>query len=100
MYPIYGYKRYKKNAGKCQFFYCKICDFKCCKKSNFIKHKSTSKHIKGYNRIQKYTKKMPENATSLYGCNCGKPFVYHSGLWRHKKKCQNIDAKEIVIDKE
>ena len=85
----------KKMPENANFFYCKICDFKCCKKSNFTKHTSTSKHIKGYNRIQKDTKKMPENATSLYGCNCGKQFVYHSGLWRHKKKCQNIDESQI-----
>jgi hypothetical protein len=31
-------------------------------------------------------------------CTCDKEFKYHSGLWRHKKKCQNnpIDTNMII----
>ena len=32
-----------KNA---EIFICKICDFKCCKQSNYDKHLATAKHQK------------------------------------------------------
>ena len=73
-------------------FYCECCDFKCCKQSNYTTHLLTSKHHKRYNMIQKDTKKMPKNALPQYKCDCGRIFSYHSGLWRHKKKC--ADSKE------
>ena len=75
-----------KNAEK---FYCKICDFKCCKQSNYDAHILTAKHKK----IQKDTIKIQKNAVPQYVCDCGRLFAYHSGLWRHKKKCN--DEKEL-----
>jgi len=79
-----------KNAAK---FICNYCDFKCSKESNFSAHLLTAKHKKRYKMIQKDTKKMPENAEAQYICECGKIFGYHSGLWRHKKKCKKYVTK-------
>ena len=82
-----------KNAD---FFYCEYCDFKCCKQSNYSTHLMTAKHMKRYKMIQNDTKKMPKNATSQYMCDCGRIFSYHSGLWRHKKKCkENKENEEL-----
>jgi hypothetical protein len=82
-----------KNAD---IFYCESCDFKCCKQSNYSTHLMTAKHIKRYNMIQNDTKKMPKNAAQQYKCDCGRIFSYHSGLWRHKKKCKdNNDDEEL-----
>jgi hypothetical protein len=82
-----------KNAD---IFYCECCDFKCCKQSNYSTHLLTAKHAKRYNMIQNDTKKMPKIATSQYMCECGRIFSYHSGLWRHKKKCKdNKDDEEL-----
>jgi hypothetical protein len=75
-----------KNAEK---FSCKFCDFKCCKQSNYETHMLTAKHKK----IQKDTTKIQKNAVPQYVCDCGRAFAYHSGLWRHKKKCN--DEKEL-----
>jgi hypothetical protein len=82
-----------KNA---EFFHCEYCDFKCSKQSNYSTHLLTAKHLKRYNMIQNDTKKMPKNATSQYMCDCGRIFSYHSGLWRHKKKCkENKENEEL-----
>ena len=62
-------------------FECKICDYKCCKNSDYIKHTKTIKHSlleKGYNKNTTHTE---------YFCECGKKYSYHSGLWKHKKSC-------------
>lgn len=80
-----------KNAIK---FYCETCDFKCCKQSNYDKHLLTSKHINRYKMIQKDTILIPKNAARQYVCDCGRIFVYHSGLWRHKKKCKENHAEK------
>ena len=69
-----------KNAD---FYYCKICDFKCCKKSNYDKHLLTAKH---QNRTLR-TQKMPKNAD--YKCECGKIYKARNSLWYHKKKCES-----------
>jgi hypothetical protein len=82
-----------KNA---EIFHCEYCDFKCSKQSNYSTHLLTAKHLKRYNMIQNDTKKMPKNATSQYMCDCGRIFSYHSGLWRHKKKCkENKENEEL-----
>ena len=73
-----------KNAEN---FYCKKCRFKCSKQSNFDTHLLTAKHKK----IHKDTMKMPY--LSMYSCSsCGKEYKFHSGLWRHKQKCQNNEC--------
>jgi excinuclease UvrABC nuclease subunit len=65
-----------KNAVKCPIYYCDICDFKCCKYSNFKTHKTTLKHLKNENDNKmvkngnELTPKMPKN--SLFSCSCGK----------------------------
>jgi hypothetical protein len=64
-------------------YICKICDFKCSKQSNYKKHIDTPKHIK--NSQNDIKKELIEE----YICECGKKYNYYSGLWRHKKTCNN-----------
>ena len=89
-----------KNARN---LYCDICDFKCCKQSNYDAHVSTPKHqngMKRYKMIQNDTKKMPKNAEETFTCECGKNYKYHSGLWRHQSqnKCYISNNKTINDD--
>ena len=69
-------------------FYCEICDYKCCKKSDIDKHLMTSKHGKrtkrGQNTVTNCDLSPPTNT-----CNCGKTYKYRQGLWKHQKYCQN-----------
>ena len=75
-----------KNAEK---YSCIKCNFSCSKKSNYHKHLLTAKH----KMIHNDTNKMPKNAAAYICNNCGKQYTYHSGLSRHKQKC-NIQKIE------
>ena len=67
-------------------FSCEKCDFSCNKKSNYESHLTTEKH----NKIYRDTSKMP-----MYSCDkCGQEYKYHSGLWRHKQTCNNVNHKD------
>jgi hypothetical protein len=71
-----------KNA---EFFICEKCDFKCCKKSDWMRHTSTSKHLMNKNNNALITDFTPKDKN--YVCVCGKNYKYQSGLCAHKKKC-------------
>ena len=75
-----------KNAVK---YVCELCDFRCCKKSNYDSHILTRKH----KIATESTNKNAENAEN-YVCDCGKKYNDRSGLWRHKKKCKEEPKKE------
>jgi len=87
-----------KNAEK---FICEMCDFKCCKNSNFNKHILTAKHIfksQGTNKNIYISKKMPETQEN-FTCKCGKNYKYYSGLWKHKHKCNFIETPNVNEEK-
>jgi hypothetical protein len=65
-------------------FVCELCDFKCSKKSEFIRHCDTIKHI---HRLS--GNNLETNVGQLWSCNCGKEYSTRSGLWKHKQKCEN-----------
>ena len=87
-----------ENAAK---FNCDVCNFVCCKNSDFMRHLSTRKHKKMTND-DSFT---PKNA-ELHICNnCNKSYKYRQGLSLHKKKCQITDkipdpSNNYVVDKE
>jgi len=82
----------QKTPKKNDKFVCNICDFKCIKNSEWIRHLYTLKHNKGVNGDVLVT----EGVTILnYECDkCSK--IYHSrnGLWNHKKKCLSTNILE------
>ena len=77
-------------------FECKICNYNCCKNSDMNKHLLTKKHIA---REKEYNKGTKNTTPNLYICNCGKEYTYHSGLWKHKKKCVSIATNSPNGDK-
>ena len=81
-----------KNAEFC----CNLCDFKCCKKSNFETHNKTKKHMYRVNGSNLENAGTIKNAEFV--CSCGKKFATSSGLWKHNKKCNTsfTEEKEIV----
>ena len=81
----------EKNAEKCLNFVCKLCDFKCCKESNYKKHLDTNKH----NRLHETTKKMPIIETKNFICICGKKYFHHTSLAKHKRTCDSVGSDEL-----
>jgi hypothetical protein len=81
-----GNEKMPKNA---EIFFCKLCDFKCCKYSNYIAHVNTRKHTNGNKMVTYDNHFLPKNAE--YTCKCGNIYKHKSGLSRHKKICNNID---------
>jgi hypothetical protein len=84
-----GNNKMPKNA----VFECEDCHFKCFKKSNWITHLKTIKHIHRVNGNLKENaeiKKCQENT-----CTCGKKYTTLSGLWKHKKKCESQICTDI-----
>ena len=91
-----------QNIGK--KYYCEICDYKCSKRTDFNKHLSTSKHIKGYKMVTNGDNNSQKVACCK--CSCGKIYKHRQGLSRHKKQCGKLQGTEIKkemlqdIDKE
>ena len=77
----------EKNAKKSNLFVCELCNFNCCKKSNFLTHIKTKKH--NDNKMVKNGNYLPKNADHV--CKCGNIYKHLSGLSRHKKTCNFTD---------
>ena len=87
---ILGAKKGKKGQLE---FYCEKCDFECCKKYSWERHLLTAKHSQETNGIILETQKGKKGQNENICCeNCNKEFKTRSGLWKHKKNC-NEDIK-------
>jgi hypothetical protein len=77
-------------------FICKLCDYGCCKESDYKKHLSTNKHIKREFGNKMDIAEINEIATE-YKCNqCNKLYKSNSGLWKHVKIC--VKSQNITLD--
>ena len=65
-------------------FFCEKCLYASNRKSQWIRHLSTTKHKMDNldNPVDN-----PQSSTPCYKCVCGKQYKYNSGLSKHKKKC-------------
>ena len=81
----------KKNAEKNNInFICNICDFSCSKESDYNRHIITIKHQNNINGNKKTLK------NNTFNCEiCKKTYLNLSGLWKHKKKCNDKTSSEI-----
>ena len=80
-------KKMPENAEK---IYCEVCDFVCCKQSNFNKHLTTGKHKRLTNASKMLTEKLPNE----YDCVCGKSYKHRQSYFKHKKSCEFVEEKE------
>jgi hypothetical protein len=69
---------------------CINCNFKTSNKYNYEKHILTLKHIKSLENEDFLLETIKSNG---YICECGKFYNHRSGLWKHKKKCNNMEVK-------
>ena len=77
----------KKMANK---YYCETCDYSCCKKYNWDKHLTTTKHVQETNGNDMEHESGKKWQIQKYTCKCGKKYKNNSGLWKHHKKCSII----------
>jgi hypothetical protein len=81
-------------------FWCELCDYKCCKQSEYNKHILTNKHQILQNPTLNPTSIISEKK---YVCICGKIYKHSSTLYAHKKKCKpqintQDETKKIIDD--
>jgi hypothetical protein len=84
----------KKVAKSCKEYICNICDYNTSRKSSYEKHLISRKHLRqsqqltnGNNWQQKVAKVAKD---IIYTCEkCNKEYNNRSGLWRHKKQCND-----------
>ena len=75
-------------------FYCKECDYVCCKNQYLKQHNMTKKHKSNiFNNVENSVNQT-ENEKLI--CVCGKVYRDRSGLWRHKKNCIVIEEKKEI----
>jgi hypothetical protein len=74
-------------------FYCEFCHFKTNNKKDYSKHLTTAKHQKAQHGSILEVLENPK--TPNFKCECGKQFVTHSGIWKHKKQCANDNTSQI-----
>jgi len=83
----------KKTPKNAKLYYCKKCEFTCCKKCDYDRHIITRKHQNETNE----TKKTPiSNLCHL----CSQKFTSRTTLWRHKQKCGGYIDKEKEQEQE
>jgi len=71
-------------------FNCIICDFKCCKKGDWTRHISTTKHKKNSN-VTTSDEELHKKTSDYICMNCSKNYISRNGLWLHKQKCKNTE---------
>jgi hypothetical protein len=77
--------------------YCKSCDFKCAKNSDWSRHILTAKHRNADKILTNVDTKNAESApiNKMLLCSCGKKYKHRQSLFVHKKKCkQNVDSND------
>ena len=75
-------------ANQVPKYYCDVCDYGTCRKSNYDEHILTSKHKKRSFGNHWQSKSSKNQQTAKYSCQfCGKEYNDNSGLWKHKQKC-------------
>ena len=78
---------------------CELCDYMCCKKSDYDKHKLTSKHQNRTNLND--LEQISRQNRQIYTCSvCNKCYKARNSLWYHEQKCKQLINNNETIDKE
>jgi phage FluMu protein Com len=82
-------KSTKKLLENIQILTCNSCNYTTCKKSSWLKHLSTDKHL---------FKKVEKLPIKIIKCEfCNKIYKDKSGLWYHSKKCKSMPITNDII---
>jgi hypothetical protein len=78
-------------------FVCKKCNYNTSNKKDYTKHTKTTKHNQPENYQPENYQQMPTDNNLT--CDCGNKYKERSGLWRHKKKCNQKNQEIVNQDK-
>jgi hypothetical protein len=84
----------EKNSKKLINYCCESCDFKSSNKNDYTRHINTIKHKNTVSQCFSIEKTQKNS----FNCECGKTYKDYSGLWRHKKKCNNISVTDSNVE--
>ena len=84
----------EKNSKKLINYCCETCDFKSSNKNDYTRHINTIKHKNTVSQCFSIEKTQKNS----FNCECGKTYKDYSGLWRHKKKCNNISITDSNVE--
>ena len=74
-----------------KIFECDLCDYKCCKQSEWTKHTLTRKHQNRTNLEQNISN------ISKYCCSkCNREYSARNSLWYHERVCSRVNSKTPV----
>jgi len=75
-----------------QDFYCKFCDYLAPKKYNYDKHLLTARHHKNATTatLATFGNSFVAKSGNFRCESCNKIYYDRTGLWKHNKKCINV----------
>ena len=82
-------------------YYCEICDYGTCRKSNIDNHYRSLKHINSTdgNTNKQIKQKIKQVTTENYTCEiCQKCYKDRTGLWKHKSKGICIKSTSELVE--
>ena len=82
----------EKSLKIAENFVCEICNYNTSKKFDFDKHLLTKKHKN--NEILQNTTEKSQKIAKKHICECGKEYLHHSSLYKHKKICK---TKSLIV---
>ena len=84
------------SANSAKKYNCEICNISCSKKNDWDRHINTRKH-----KCKSEMESLEINKSAKeYNCECNKIFKTHSGLWKHKQKCDYNNDKHSISEEE
>jgi hypothetical protein len=80
-----------------KFYECKNCHYVTCKITDYDRHLKTNKHVSNVTKSvsKKFVFCAKNEKKNIKKCVCGREFKTRGGLWKHKKKCDDVGDHEM-----
>lgn len=81
-------------------YVCELCDYITHHKSHYDKHILTLKHIHR-KHLETESAETAFSGIKNYSCDfCDKIYSNRSGLWKHKKRCNQINVMQVIVNQQ
>jgi hypothetical protein len=71
---------------------CEVCNYTSSRFNDYLKHLKTNKHVSNVTKSvsKKFVFCAKNEKKNIKKCVCGREFKTRGGLWKHKKKCDDV----------